>query len=251
MGKPELVDAFSFPRVPRVKRVGGRGTIALEHEHVVTVAGEQHRRAKTHHPAADNRELHGIPLVTRVPPSLQVQLRWRQAVVTGCDTPPVAREERRIERVKFTVDDLAPVVVCMAKLASAGDGWINLIPRIADEEERPTSLGFLTLFSGGSSGLTMCTWIPGSHNRRGPTLPSLGISHVTSRRAVARLSSLGLAIPPAWRVEQDHPRRGLVLRVPFEESHEELLAWAIRAVGALTPGPIRGWHADVHLPETT
>jgi hypothetical protein len=154
-----------------------------------------------------------------------------------------------MERVKFTVGDLTPVVACMATLASAEDGWINLIPRIDEQEEKPTSLGFFTLFSGGASGLTMCTWLPGGRNRRGPTLPSLGISHVTSRRAVARLSSFGMGIPPTWRVEQDHPRRGLVMRVPFDEPHEQLLAWAIRAVGFLTPGSIRGWHAEVYLPE--
>jgi len=153
-----------------------------------------------------------------------------------------------MERVDFSAEALTPVLAYMARLAEAGDGWINLIPRITDENERPTSLGFWTLFSGGGTGITMCTWIPAGQDRRGSKGSSLGISHVTGRRAVAQLA-LAVPIPETWVVEQDHPRRGLVLRLPTKETHEEVLEWALRAVAALTPGrPIRRWRADIYLP---
>ena len=136
-------------------------------------------------------------------------------------------------------------------LAEAEDGWINLIPKITDDGGMPTSLGFLTLFSGGSSGVTMCTWIPGSHDRTGRNQPSLGITHVTGHRAVAQLLTLEISIPPTWLVEQDHPRRGLVLRLPPAEPAERVLAWALRAIGGLSPGvAFRGWRADIYLPLT-
>jgi len=167
----------------------------------------------------------------------------------NCDTPPVARRLRQIERVEFSLDELRRLVASMARLAEAGDGWINLIPRIGDEDERPTSLGFFTLFGGGATGVTMCTWIPGSRQRRRDRQPSLGITHVTGRRAVAQLRSLAVPIPETWLVEQDHPRRGLILRLPCDEPHEEVLVWALRAVSALSgPRPIRGWRADIYLP---
>ena len=139
----------------------------------------------------------------------------------------------------------------MSELAVAGDGWINLVPRMSQEDdEKPTSLGFLTLFGGGGPGVTMCTWIPAAtKDHNASTRASLGISHVTGHRAVAELAARNTAVPPTWVVEQDHPFRGLVVRLPPEESNEQVLAWALRAVRALgTPRPIRGWRADVYLP---
>lgn len=166
----------------------------------------------------------------------------------NCDTPLVARDLREIEQVEFGAGDLTQVVAFMTQLTAAGDGWINLIPRITDEDERPTSLRFYTLFSGGSPGVTMGTWIPESRNRRGLVPASLGITHVTGRRAAAQLQSLGVPIPQNWFVEQDHPRRGLVLRIPPDETHDKVLEWALRAAGALQPGPIKKWRGHVYLP---
>ncbi|MGO8725072.1 MAG: hypothetical protein ACLQRM_20430 [Acidimicrobiales bacterium] len=164
----------------------------------------------------------------------------------------MTRKVRRIERMEFGIDEVTQVVAYMARLASAKDGWINLIPGITNDDEMTTSLGFLTLVGGGGIGFTMCTWVPGSLNRRGLVQPRLGITHVTRRRAVAELYSLGVPVPESWLVEQDHPRRGLVLRMPSEESHEHVLAWALRAVGALsTPSPARRWRADIYLPVTS
>jgi hypothetical protein len=154
--------------------------------------------------------------------------------------------------VEFGVDEVTQVVAFMERLARAEDGWINLIPGITNDDEVTTSLGFLTLVGGGSIGITMCTWVPKSHNRRGLVQPRLGINHTTGRRAAAELYSLGVPVPETWLVEQDHPRRGLVLRMPFEESQEHVLVWALRAVGALSaPNPARRWRADIYLPATS
>jgi hypothetical protein len=141
----------------------------------------------------------------------------------------------------------------MTELAVAGDGWINLVPRMSeDDDEKPTSLGFLTLFGGGGSGLTMCTWIPAAKDHAPQPRSSLGIAHVTGHRAVTELAERSTAVPATWVVEQDHPFRGLVVRIPVAEPNEAVVTWALRAVGALgTPRPIRGWRADVYLPLTT
>jgi hypothetical protein len=159
------------------------------------------------------------------------------------------RKPRELESFSFKQDGLTPVTDRMTQLAVAGDGWINLVPRMSQEDdEKPTSLGFMTLFGGGGAGVTMCTWIPGT-NDNSPTRASLGIAHVTGHRAVAELAARNTAVPPTWVVEQDHPFRGLVVRIPPEESNEQVLTWALRAVRALgTPRPIRDWRADVYLP---
>jgi hypothetical protein len=163
----------------------------------------------------------------------------------------VARERRQTERLDFTIDDVAPVVARMARLARAGDGWINLVPKVADNADRQQPIGFFTLFGGGGTGMTMCTWIPGSNDPRRRRGPSLGIAHVAGRRVVTVLGSVGVPVPELWIVEQDHPRRGLVVRIPREEGQASVLDWALRAVGVLSaPRGIRGWRADVYLPIT-
>jgi hypothetical protein len=162
----------------------------------------------------------------------------------------MAPKERQIERVHFNPTGLKGILERMSRLESAGDGWINLVPETSEEdEERPTSLGFFTLFGGGATGVTMCTWVPGSLDQVGRRQPSLGITHVTGHRAVTELATRELPVPETWVVEQDHPYRGLVLRLPFEESNERVLNFALQAVRALgTPSPIRRWRADIYLP---
>lgn len=163
------------------------------------------------------------------------------------------RKPRQLESIAFRPEELGPVTDRMTELALAGDGWINLVPRMSDDDDdQPTSLGFLTLFGGGGSGMTMCTWIPAARDHTAQARSSLGIAHVTGHRAVAELTGRDTAIPENWIVEQDHPFRGLVLRIPAEEANERVVTWALRAVRALgTPRPIRGWRADVYLPTST
>jgi hypothetical protein len=95
----------------------------------------------------------------------------------------------------------------------------------------------------------MITWIPGHADRRGAIGPKLGINHVSGHRAGATLVAADVPVPPAWTVEQDHPRRGLILRPPADEGNEQVMTWAMRAVAALsTPDRITSWRAEVHLP---
>ena len=159
------------------------------------------------------------------------------------------KRARQVYEFPLDAGELADVLASMARLAAAGDGWINLVPQLAGEDENPTSLRFSTLFGGGNSGITMCTWIPGRHEQHGGKPSTLGIAHVTGRRAVAQLAASGVVVPKAWFVEQDHLRRGLVVRLPPDELNEEVLSWSLRALRALSaPRQVRGWRADVYLP---
>ena len=168
---------------------------------------------------------------------------------TNCDTPLVVRERRRMERIAFTPEDIGPIVTRMELLAASQDGWINLLPTDEDEETGPPRLGFFAMFGGGSIGVTMCTWIPGSLKHHGEALPSLGIAHNRGRRVFAELQSGAAVIPDGWRVEQDHPRRGLIIRIPADEPHEKVLRWALRAVATVSrPGENCEWHANVYMP---
>ena len=158
--------------------------------------------------------------------------------------------QREVRKVAFGADDLSGVVAQMALLTEVGDGWINLVPRISGaDDERPTSLRFWTLLGGGGMGLTMGTWVPRGRGQPGRDRPSLGITHVTGRRVASELAARSVPVPMAWLLEQDHPRRGLVVSPPADEPHQLVLEWAIRALSALSErGVIRGWRADVYSP---
>jgi hypothetical protein len=162
----------------------------------------------------------------------------------------MANAQRPVDRLAFNTDDLEPVVSWMDRLARAQDGWINLLAETEDSDNaRSPRLGILALFGGGSSGVTLGTWIPGGLQHHGSALPSLGITHNLARRVALQLHEGPIGIPDSWRVEQDHPRRGLILRIPAEEANDTVLRWALRALSALTiPPPPPRWRADVHRP---
>lgn len=160
--------------------------------------------------------------------------------------------ERKVETFGFRADEPAAVVAAMGRLSAARDGWVNLRPTVdGEDDDRPSSLGFFTLLSGGSPGVTMGTWVPAAPGERGRERPRLGLAHRAGRRAVATLTAGGAAVPAGWLVEQDHPTRGLVLRPPVDAPAATVLAFALGALTVLTgPGTIRRWRAEVHLPRS-
>ncbi|MGD0742406.1 MAG: hypothetical protein ABSA31_03840 [Acidimicrobiales bacterium] len=157
---------------------------------------------------------------------------------------------RRVERFEFVPEDAAMVVTCMTQFAAAGRGWINLLPGFADDEDAPTMpTGLWAIFGGGNPVVTMCSWVPAARDRRRPEHTRLGITHSCGRRAAERLRAQDVGIPAGWFVEQDHVRRGLVLRVPPAEAPEKVLDWALRAGKALSNlRTTERWQAEVHFP---
>lgn len=158
---------------------------------------------------------------------------------------------RDVDRYEFARDDIEKVSSSMDTLTIAAEGWINLLPGVADDEEQlsrpPTPLA--SLFGGNKPSVTMCTWVPPIADRHGNVTAKLGVSHFYGGRVAARLQSLSLGVPSNWRIEQDHPRRGLVVRVPPDESNATVLRWAIGAGEALNGIRLTGmWRAQVYLP---
>lgn len=176
-------------------------------------------------------------------------------VTTQFGRPPVRlllmpRKLRPVEQFLFSSRAPAPVVAYVDRLVAAGDGWLNLVPVIDDRDERPTELGFMTLLSGSGMGVTMITWVPKRSGQRRSVDQTLGISHVTGQRAVAPLAAAGVGVPVQWRLDQDHPRRGLIVHPPADEAGETVVTWALRAVEALEGRPLTSWRANVHLAAT-
>ena len=135
-----------------------------------------------------------------------------------------------VEVVVFTPDDLGPVLAAVQE-----HGWVNLQPEV-DEAAAPEQQGggFFAAFGARGPVVPFGTWHPGER--------SVGLQHGSGPKLARRID-----VPAGWRVVQDHPKRGLVLRVPAGTGTEEVLRWLLATGTALCPLPLLGrWVAEVH-----
>lgn len=161
-----------------------------------------------------------------------------------------ARSQRSVETIEFEPAEPGEIVVRMDALGAAGDGWINLMPGVPDEEvdDRPRG-AFAAFFGASQPPVAMGTWMPTGAGRRPDGEETLGFMHPRGRGAVGHLASAGVTVPAGWRVLQDHARRGLIVRPLTGTPHAAVLAWALRAGAALAAVPLTGrWRARVYLP---
>lgn len=130
--------------------------------------------------------------------------------------------------VVFEPSDLAPVLDAMP-----ASGWVNLQPEVGELPEEETS-GYFGIFGARGPVVPFATWHAGDR--------SAGIQHGTGPKVARRID-----IPAGWRVAQDHPKRGLVVRVPAGVPDAEVLAWLLATGTVLCPAPLLGrWVAEVH-----
>lgn len=155
-----------------------------------------------------------------------------------------------METIDFDPPDAASVVTRMDELAAAGDGWINLMPGVPEEEADEPSGGVLSvLFGTAQPPVSMGTWMPAGARRRGDGEETVGFMHPRGRGAVDQLASAGVLLPAGWRVRQDHARRGLIVHPAPGTPHADVLSWSLRAGAALAVVPLTGrWQARVYLP---
>ncbi|MCU1379418.1 MAG: hypothetical protein JWN29_2401 [Acidimicrobiales bacterium] len=133
--------------------------------------------------------------------------------------------------VRFTSDDVGPVLAALDPR-----GWVNLQPDVEDAPPPPPPGWFGSVFSNRGPALPLATWYPGER--------SAGIEHNTGPKLASRID-----VPVGWRVTQDHPRRGLVVRVPAEIADAEVLRWLVDLGEALSAVPTSGqWIAEIHTP---
>jgi hypothetical protein len=146
--------------------------------------------------------------------------------------------------VAFDEADLAEVVAILDELVDTGAGWVNLLPEVQPGEEVPPRNLVALVFSARGEPVPMVTWST-PEEPGGPC--SVGIEHGSGPRALDRLAAAGVALPTGWRRVADHPRRGLVLAVPPDARHHEVLSWLLRAAHHLTVPPLTGsWLARVY-----
>jgi hypothetical protein len=150
--------------------------------------------------------------------------------------------------VEFTRGDPTEVLDHMRRLAVTLGGWINLQPNIDPEDVPGSGFSILSVFSARGPAIPLATWMPGLNNRKGqPTPPEIGIQHPAGSRAIPVLRNRNLGVPDGWTPIQDHPKRGLVLRLPAGAAHDVVLAWLLDATAALCAYPLPdSWLAAVY-----
>ena len=165
--------------------------------------------------------------------------------------------------VEFLTDDLRPALARMEELTERQDGWINFEPAVDTDDLPPARTGLAGLITGRGPDVPLATWTPGvqggaarsgagsAAGRRAkgrPTPPSVGIHHGAGPGARARLDAAGCGVPHGWVVLQDHSKRGLVVAVPPDVPHADVLGWLLRAAAALSTVRLdRDWRAAVYL----
>ena len=149
--------------------------------------------------------------------------------------------------LEFVAPDDPELLGHMGELASRGGGWINIEP-VIDEEYEPAPPGPFAFLGGSTHKVTTATWMPGRLQADGTAKPTtIGLQHAAGPHVARRLRELGLPLPDGWRITQDHPRRGLVVTVPPDADHGEVLRWLLEASTATCAVPTTGrWRAAVH-----
>ena len=152
----------------------------------------------------------------------------------------------RPEEIEFSADRTDDVVARMQTVAVSGSGWINLRP-VVDPEDEPEPPGLFAIFGGSPHKVPLATWMPGrAREEADPPETTVGLQHAAGPRVARRLAEAGLPLPDGWRVTQDHPRRGLVAKVPPGDE-AAVLAWMLRACRTVTAVPLtERWRVSVH-----
>lgn len=152
------------------------------------------------------------------------------------------------EELQFDEAEPSAVVAHMARRTEVGTGWINLLPAIDDEVDLPPSRSLFSFLSARGPSIPLATWSAGAPGKRWPGRASIGIQHAAGPKALARLADVGIVRSAGWIKVQDHPRRGLVITVPPDAAHEDVLHWLLSAAHALSTVPLTGdWLARVYF----
>ena len=153
--------------------------------------------------------------------------------------------------LEFRASRLGEVVAVMESLTEAHAGWVNFQPAVdVDDLPSPSGAGIFGLFGGKGPDVPLATWLPATAPRRGrPDPPKIGLQHGAGTRAKAKLAELGRPVPDGWIVMQDYVKKGLVIAVPPDVPHADVVTWLLGAARALSNVPITGdWRAAVYRP---
>ena len=152
-----------------------------------------------------------------------------------------------IELLEFVPGEGDEGIVAVMDELSDGSGWLTLDPSFDEDFPPPQQTTLGRLVSGRGPAVPRANWVPAEQDRRRPEPVSVGILHGTGAKSVERLAEKEIEVPDRWKVVADHSKRGLVLWVPIDIPHGEVLAWTCAATRALTRIPLtEQWRVAIH-----
>ena len=131
------------------------------------------------------------------------------------------------------------------KISELGDGWINVEPLVAEDDQNEVP-GFFAWFSARGPKVPVGTFVPGNNQ----SSTSVGVAHGSGRGASDQLKELGITSPEGWVSRQDHAKHGLVWEInPSQVVASEVVSLLLQStVGLSTVPTTGGWAVTVHLP---
>ncbi len=148
------------------------------------------------------------------------------------------------------LDEVAEVLASMEAAARTGRGWVNVQAELGRRDRGAPHLGPDAL-------------LPAQHPRRRPghldaarpaaprLAADLGVQHRLGAKLLPLFDDFGIERPDTWRRLQDSPRRGLVVEVPADDPHDEVLRWLLRVIRSATPLATTGGYRVVLNRSTT
>lgn len=159
----------------------------------------------------------------------------------------MSRNRPTIDLLEFVPGEGDSGVVAVMDELSDGSGWLTFDPAFDERFPPPQQTTFGRLMSGRGPAIPRANWVPADQDRRRPEPVSIGILHATGANAVARLAEKEIVVPDRWKVVADHSKRGLVLWVPIDIPHADVLTWLHTAARALTRVPLEEqWRVAIH-----
>ena len=150
------------------------------------------------------------------------------------------------DEIPFDEDDLDPIAAILAQLGDASSGWVNFVPEVEEGHDPPPRNPVVAIFSAIGDAVPLATW---SAPEKPGGRATLGVTHGSGPKALARLERFGVPLEPGWLKVADHPRRGLVVASPPDIELDHALWWLLTASHVLSTVPLtENWLARVFRP---
>ncbi|HJM28134.1 MAG: hypothetical protein QF596_08950 [Acidimicrobiales bacterium] len=112
--------------------------------------------------------------------------------------------------------------------------WVNIEPDV-DRESVHTGSIFWRAFSSRGPVIPKFTWVSATTSKSSYQHAQVGLTHPTGNAVLERLKDFHVEIPQGWILEQDHPKRGLVLQLPNQYDAQAVIDFALSSIPVLSP----------------
>tara|TARA_B100001250_G_scaffold360629_1_gene338208 strand:+ start:73 stop:552 length:480 start_codon:yes stop_codon:yes gene_type:complete len=112
--------------------------------------------------------------------------------------------------------------------------WVNIEPDV-DEQNIHTGSIFWRAFSSRGPMIPKFTWVSASTSRGNYQPAQVGLTHPTGNAVLGRLNDFKIETPKQWILQQDHPKRGLVIQLPDDYDAKNVIEFALSAIPVLSP----------------